>query len=481
MSEGILCLARCNSHHSCLSIKMRRRVIFTVAVTVLFILSYGIIIFRSFFNYVEDQSISVDYQKPADSEYDLTQNVRKSSHVSLSNHQSSLETLTQIRDKLRHRFFNDSESISDDEQQQHSTFRGFETCRMSTCFDYTNCHANKPLKVGITTFASGSDHTSSVQETTLIYKKILSIIKESRFFEQDPSEACVKILETDTLDRDPLSSNFRQNSAEIFNHDRRYGMNFLIFNLYSGTWPDYREDDFAGLQFGAAIMAKASNSLARHRPGFDISLPLFSHTHPCDESDVEPLNLTLGNRRYLVSFKGKRYVFGTGSETRNQLYHIDNNKDVLMLTTCRHGKRWQESSDDRCDTDESRYDSFDFDDLMSQSTFCLTPRGRRLGSFRFLESLAKGCIPVVLSDGWVWPFADVIDWSKAALQVEEAWLPQVVDYLREIEGPVIEEMRRNCIKLYERYFSTTKKIVLNALEIIEMRIQNRVRRFRLHE
>lgn len=172
-------------------------------------------------------------------------------------------------------------------------------------------------------------------------------------------------------------------------------------------------------------------------------------------------NETNNKRKALLVFKGKRYIYGIGSETRNSLHFLHNNKDILIYTTCKHGKKWKELKDERCERDNSVYESIDYNTLMLNSTFCLVPRGRRLGSFRFLEALSVGCIPVVLSNSWVLPFSEVIDWSSAVIVGDERLLLQIPEQIRSIPKQKLLAMKSKCIAIYNNYFSSVERIGKN--------------------
>uniref|UniRef100_A0A672PIU7 Exostosin-1b-like n=1 Tax=Sinocyclocheilus grahami TaxID=75366 RepID=A0A672PIU7_SINGR len=303
-----------------------------------------------------------------------------------------------------------------------SVYKG-KRCRMQSCFDFSLCQRN-----GFKVYVYPQQKGEKISES---YQNILSTVEGSRFYTSDPGQACLFVLSLDTLDRDQLSPQYVHNlktkvqSLPLWNN----GRNHLIFNLYSGTWPDYTED--LGFDIGQAMLAKASISTENFRPNFDVSIPLFSKEHPRTGGDRGYLkyNTIPPFRKYMLVFKGKRYLTGIGSDARNALYHVHNAEDVVLLTTCKHGKDWQKHKDARCDKDNAEYEKYDYREMLHNSTFCLVPRGRRLGSFRFLEALQAACVPVMLSNGWELPFSEVIDWNTAAVIGDERLLLQPVSWL----------------------------------------------------
>uniref|UniRef100_UPI0037E70FB2 exostosin-1b n=1 Tax=Semicossyphus pulcher TaxID=241346 RepID=UPI0037E70FB2 len=344
-----------------------------------------------------------------------------------------------------------------------SVYKG-KRCRMDSCFDFSQCQKN-----GFKVYVYPQQKGEKISES---YQNILSTIEGSRFYTSDPGQACLFVLSLDTLDRDQLSPQYVHNlktkvqNLPLWND----GRNHLIFNLYSGTWPDYTED--LGFDIGQAMLAKASISTENFRPNFDVSIPLFSKEHPRTggERGYLKYNSIPPFRKYMLVFKGKRYLTGIGSDTRNALHHVHNAEDVVLLTTCKHGKDWQKHKDARCDKDNAEYDKYDYKEMLHNSTFCLVPRGRRLGSFRFLEALQAACVPVMLSNGWELPFSEIIDWNTAAVIGDERLLLQIPTTVRSIHQDKILSLRQQTQFLWEAYFSSVEKIVLTTLEIIQDRV-----------
>lgn len=103
---------------------------------------------------------------------------------------------------------------------------------------------------------------------------------------------------------------------------------------------------------------------------------------------------------------------------------------------------------------------------MGNATFCLIPRGRRLGSYRFLEALQSSCIPLLLSNGWVLPFSDNIDWQKAAVFADERLLTLIPTIIREFSHEQIFQMRQQVLFLWNAYFSSIDKIVHTVFKVV---------------
>ena len=103
------------------------------------------------------------------------------------------------------------------------------------------------------------------------------------------------------------------------------------------------------------------------------------------------------------------------------------------------------------------------------------PRGRRLGSFRLIETVRAGCVPVVLADGWVLPFSELIDWSQAAVVADERLLLQVPEIVRSIPPARVFQMRQKTQLLWEDYFSSVDTIAGRTLEVKEGRREGKHR------
>ncbi|XP_071917235.1 uncharacterized protein [Coffea arabica] len=69
---------------------------------------------------------------------------------------------------------------------------------------------------------------------------------------------------------------------------------------------------------------------------------------------------------------------------------------------------------------------------MKNSKFCICARGYEVNSPRLVEAIMYGCVPMIISDNYVPPFLEVLNWEKFAIFVLEKDIPNLKTILMSI-------------------------------------------------
>ncbi|RDX61150.1 putative glycosyltransferase, partial [Mucuna pruriens] len=90
-------------------------------------------------------------------------------------------------------------------------------------------------------------------------------------------------------------------------------------------------------------------------------------------------------------------------------------------------------------------------ELMKSSKFCICARGHEVNSPRVVESIFHECIPVIISDNFIPPFFEILNWESFAVFVTENDIPNLRNILLSISEQRYLEMYNRVKKVQEHF------------------------------
>ena len=232
--------------------------------------------------------------------------------------------------------------------------------------------------------------------------------------------------------------------------DSTWGQNFCEdLNSDCGMTAHFVSDD--------AFVHKSSIHCRGYRPFFDIAMPL-----PTDWRWVEPEPHAAGLKLRSLLLRGDNDVtrsvlmFFKGGKTEQGLRHDvvklhDPSRKIIAVGS--HDTLWP------------------YGETMQDSRFAAAPRGAGLDSYRLSELMQYGCIPVIISDGYVLPFASLLDWRKFSIAVPENAVATIPDILEAIDVAAQHRMARHAAFVWEEFLSSKQRIAAVALAVLQRNVE----------
>lgn len=90
-------------------------------------------------------------------------------------------------------------------------------------------------------------------------------------------------------------------------------------------------------------------------------------------------------------------------------------------------------------------------DMMRKSKYCICPSGYEVASPRVVEAIYVGCVPVLISDHYVPPFSDVLNWKSFSVEVPVKDIPDLKKILMGISQRQYIRMQRRVVQV-RRHF-----------------------------
>lgn len=333
-----------------------------------------------------------------------------------------------------------------------------ESCTFHTCLDVYFCGYNDHTRISVYVYPL-HEFTDEAGAAILLpmskeYYEIIEAVIESPFYTSDSSTACLFVPIVDVLNQNRVRLKKTSQSLAAL---KRWndGTNHLLFNMLPGSAPEYT----AALEvdIGKALIAGGGFSTWTYRRTFDVSIPVYN---PLVADVILPQKSYLTPRNWLLMSAQT----GLHQEYLEELHKLDNSSFLLLDKCHDDGTNWNFLQ--RCQGSQA----FDYPQILQEATFCLVIRGARLGQTALYDAMKANCIPVVVADGYVMPFSEVLDWKRAAVTVREDDLHRVLDIVKSFSMERVYEMRQQVAFFWEKYIGTMKAITMTTLQILNDRV-----------
>ncbi|KAF8400865.1 hypothetical protein HHK36_014168 [Tetracentron sinense] len=95
---------------------------------------------------------------------------------------------------------------------------------------------------------------------------------------------------------------------------------------------------------------------------------------------------------------------------------------------------------------------------MKSSKYCICAKGYEVNSPRVVEAIFYECVPVIISDNFVPPFFEVLDWESFAVFVPEKDIPNLKNILLSIPEKKYHSMQMRVKKVQQHFLWHTKPV-----------------------
>lgn len=168
------------------------------------------------------------------------------------------------------------------------------------------------------------------------------------------------------------------------------------------------------------------------------------YKHPCQEVEnvvippyISPESVRLTSKKWPM--EGNRDIFAF---FRGKMEVNPKNVSGRFYSKAVRTHIWRKYNNDR-KFYLKRHRFAGYQSEIARSTFCLCPLGWAPWSPRLVESVALGCVPVIIADGIRLPFDDVVPWRNISLTVAENDVGKLGSILEHVTRTNLSVIQKN--------------------------------------